>query len=65
MPKKHGNKELMAAMQELRRSNAATRHKLAQHKGTRGAKKRAAIQEQVGALGRLPRFYAPMGGMLA
>lgn len=55
MSRQHENKKLMAAMQELRRSNAATRHVLAKHKGSRGAKKRAAINEQAGAhRGRLP-----------
>lgn len=40
------NKPLMRAMQELRRSNAAQPHTPKPYKGTRGAKRRAAIDEQ-------------------
>lgn len=51
------NRELMKAMQELRRSNATSRHTLKKHKGTRSAAKRAAINEQTGAhRGRLSRY---------
>lgn len=40
------NKPLMRAMQELRHSNAAGAHTPKPRKGTRGAIKRAAIDEQ-------------------
>lgn len=45
--RKHANKAYMAAMQDLRRSNAATPIPLPKHKGHRGAKKRAAIATQM------------------
>lgn len=43
----HANKAYMVAMQDLRRSNAATPIPLPKHKGHRGAKKRAAIAAQM------------------
>ncbi len=40
------NPELARAMRELRRSSAAQRHELKSRKGSRAARKRAAIREQ-------------------
>ena len=41
------NKKLMEAMQQLRRSNAASPHKLKKDKGTRKAKKEKSIKDQL------------------
>lgn len=45
-PWKISNPNLMQAMQELRRSSAASRHTLKTYKGSRQARKQQAIHEQ-------------------
>ena len=51
---KHSNKAMMAAMQQLRRSNAAAPHVPKPKKGTRAEKKRRAIAEWTRSLGDSP-----------
>lgn len=41
------NKKLMEAMQQLRRSSAASPHKLKKNKGTRKVKKEKSIKDQL------------------
>ena len=41
------NKKLMEAMQQLRRSSAASPHKLKKDEGTRKAKKEKSIKDQL------------------
>lgn len=40
-----GNKDLMRALQELRRGSRTSRHTLKKHKGSRADRRRAAIKE--------------------